>query len=95
MLETGFVIFLGVALLLLKLPRRALLIALNFPLTIDLAVSAMVLAIHWGTWSGTFAAATAGLLTSMLTSGLRFLIGYRSVSGYKPGVINLDAFERR
>ena len=49
--------------------------------------------IHWGTWSGTFAAATAGLLTSILTSALRRLIGYSDGQRYDPGVINLDALE--
>ena len=90
-METGFVIFLGAAFLLAKLPRRLMLRALNHCLAIDLLVSALVMALHWGTWSGTFAAATAGLLTSILTSGLRRLIGYCDRHGYHPGVINLAA----
>lgn len=49
MLETGFVIFLGAVLILAKLPRRLLLRALHRPLAIDLTVSALVYAIHWGT----------------------------------------------
>jgi hypothetical protein len=52
-----------------------------------------VYAIHWGTWSGTFAAATAGLLTSILTSALRRLIGYADAKRYYPGIINLDALK--
>jgi hypothetical protein len=93
MLETGFVIFLGAVLILAKLPRRLLLRALHRPLAIDLTVSALVFMIHWGTWSGTFAAATAGLLTSILTSALRRLIGYADGQRYYPGVINLDALK--
>ena len=93
MLATGFVIFLGAVLILAKLPRHLLLRALHRPLAIDLAVSALVYAIHWGTWSGTFAAATAGLLTSLASSGLRRLIGYDDGQRYYPGIINLDALK--
>ena len=59
MLITGLTVFLGVLLILIKLPRRMMLRALGRPLLIDLTVSAVVYAIHWGTWSGTFAAALA------------------------------------
>ena len=42
MLETGFVVFLGVALILWKLPRRLLVRALNHTLAIDLFVTVEV-----------------------------------------------------
>jgi hypothetical protein len=93
MLETGFVIFLGAVLILAKLPRRLILRALHRPLAIDLTVSALVFAIHWGTWSGTFAAATAGLFTSILSSALKRLLGFHDGERYHPGVINLDALK--
>ena len=63
MLTTGFMIFLGVALLLAKLPRRTMLRVLKYDLALDLAVSLITLMIHWGTFSGVMAATIAGLIS--------------------------------
>lgn len=90
MLTTGFTIFLAGALLLAKLPRRTMLRALKHDLLLDLAVTLLVLLIHWGTFSGVMAATVAGLLTSLATSGLKRLIGYADGQNYYPGRICLD-----
>lgn len=90
MLITGLTIFLGVALLLVKLPRRVMLRVLKHDLKLDLAVTALVLLIHWGTFSGVMAATVAGLLTSLTTSGLKRLVGYIDGDSYYPGRIRLD-----
>ena len=89
MIETGFVVFLGVTLILAKLPRRVMLKALNHHVALDLLVSALVLIIHWGTFSGVMAATVAGLLTSLATSAARRLFGYIQSNRYVPGVIHL------
>ena len=83
-------VFLGVAAILIKLPRRWMLRALRYDLAIDLAVSATVLLIHWGTFSGVMAASVAGLLTSIATSALTRLVGYIDGERYYPGILNLD-----
>jgi hypothetical protein len=83
-------VFLGVAAILIKLPRRWMLRALRYDLAIDLAVSAIVLLIHWGTFSGVMAASVAGLLTSIATSALKRLVGYIDGERYHPGILNLD-----
>lgn len=90
MLTTGFTIFLGVALILAKLPRRTMLRVLKHDLLLDVAVSLMTLMIHWGTFSGVMAATVAGLLTSLATSGLKRLVGYIDGDSYWPGRIRLD-----
>lgn len=90
MLTTGFMIFLGVALILAKLPRRTMLRALKHDLALDIAVSLITLMIHWGTFSGVMAATVAGLLTSLATSGLKRLIGYADADNYYPGRVRLD-----
>ena len=56
MFMTGFMIFAGVGLLLAKLKRRTMLKVLKHDLMLDLAVTAAVLAIHWGTFSGVMTA---------------------------------------
>lgn len=89
MLMTGFTIFLGVGLLLAKLPRRTALRVLKHDLALDLSVTALVLLIHWGTFSGVMAASVAGLLTSLATSGLKRLVGYVDGNFYVPGRIRL------
>jgi hypothetical protein len=91
MLLTGLTVFVGVLLILIKLPRRMMLRALNNPLAIDLLVSVVTLVIHWGSFSGVMAATVAGLLTSLATSAARRLIGYHDGKRYYPGVLNLDA----
>jgi hypothetical protein len=89
MIETGFLVFLGVALILWKLPRRLMLKALNHDVALDLMVSVLVLIIHWGTFSGIMAATIAGLLTSLGTSGAKRLFGFIDKNRYVPGVIHL------
>jgi NhaP-type Na+/H+ or K+/H+ antiporter len=90
MLATGFTIFLGVGLLLTKLPRRTALRILKYDLALDLMVTALVLIIHFGTFSGVMAATVAGLLMSLATSGLKRLVGYVDGNFYVPGKIRLD-----
>jgi len=90
MLATGFMIFLGVSLLLVKLPRRMMLRCLKHDLTIDILVTVVVLIVHFGTFSGVMAATVAGLLMSMATSGLKRLVGYIDGDSYYPGRIRLD-----
>ena len=90
MLTTGFTIFLGVALILVKLPRRTMLRVLKHDVQLDVAVSLITLLIHWGTFSGVMAATVAGLMTSLATSGLKRLVGYIDGDSYYPGRIRLD-----
>jgi nucleoside permease NupC len=90
MIGTGFVVFLGVALILWKLPRRLMLRALNHEVALDLLVSVLVLIIHWGTFSGIMAATVAGLLTSLATSGAKKIFGYIDGSNYVPGIVRLE-----
>ena len=71
MLMTGLTVFLGLALILAKLPRRLMLKALGRPLVLDLTVSLITLVIHWGTFSGVMAATVTGVLTGLATSGVR------------------------
>ena len=89
MLMTGLMVFLGVAFLLAKLPRRLMLRALGHPLGLDLTVSALTLVVHWGTFSGVMAATVAGLLTSLATSAARRLFGYLHKGVYVRGLINV------
>jgi hypothetical protein len=89
MLSTGLTVFLGIALILWKLPRRLMLKILHHDLMLDLAVSALTLFLHWGSFEGVMAATVAGLLTSLFTSGAKRLIGHIHGGTYYPGLIHL------
>jgi hypothetical protein len=88
-LSSGFIIFFGMLLLAAKLKRSTSLRLLGFPMTVDITVSVLTLALHWGTFSGVMAAAFAGLLTSVFTTCARWLVGYISGGVYYPGVLNI------
>ena len=90
MLSTGFTIFLGIGLILAKLPRRTMLRVLKHDLALDVVVSVITLLVHMGTFSGLMAATVAGLMTSLATSGLKRLVGYIDGDSYYPGRIRLD-----
>ena len=89
MIETGFLVFLGVALILWKLPRRLMLRLLAHDVALDLTVSVLVLMIHWGTFSGVMAATVAGLTMSLATSGAKRLFGFIDGKNYVPGIVHL------
>jgi nucleoside permease NupC len=89
MLSTGFIIFLGLVFLFIKLKRRTMLRLLRYDMALDVAVTLLTLAIHWGTFSGVMAATFAGLLTSVGTSAAKRLFGYIEGGIYRPGVITL------
>lgn len=90
MFLTGITVFLAALALLAKLKRRWLLRLLAHDLAIDLAVSATVLAIHWGTFSGVMAATFAGLLMSICTSAAKRAVGYIHAGRYYPGIFALE-----
>jgi nucleoside permease NupC len=90
MIETGFIVFAGLALIMVKLPRRLMLRALKHDLAIDLVVTLLVFLIHYGTFSGIMAATVAGLLTSVATSGAKKLFGYIDHDIYYVGKYRLN-----
>ena len=89
MFATGFTIFMGVGLILAKLPRCTLLRVLKHDLMLDIAVSLLVLLIHWGTFSGVMAATVCGLMTSLATSAMKRWLGYIDGDSYYPGALRL------
>lgn len=89
MITTGILVFMGVALLFAKLPRRRMLMLLHHDLKLDIAVTVVVLAVHWGTFSGVMAASVCGVLCSIFTSSLKRLLGSIHAGRYYPGIIRL------
>ena len=90
MFTTGFAVFLALLLIMVKLPRRWMLRLLHHDLLVDIAVSVLVMFLHWGSFEGIMAATIAGLLTSVATSSAKKLFGHISGNLYFPGFINLS-----
>ena len=88
-IESGIIIFVGLLLLFIKLPRRLALRLLHYHLALDLAVSSLAYALHWGTFTGVMAAAVAGLMCSGFTMFGRAVFGYIYKNHYYPGYIRL------
>ena len=89
-LETGFAIFLALVFIFAKLPRRTVLWLLRYDMAIDVCVTLIVLAIHYGTFSGVMAATFAGLLTSLGTTAAKKCLGYIKGDQYFPGYMRLE-----
>lgn len=89
-IESGIIITVGLILLFMKLPKRTALWWLGKPLTVDIIVSALVYALHWGTFTGVMAAAFAGMMCSIFTSCGRWLFGYIDRQGFHPGKIHVE-----
>ena len=89
MFATGFLIFFGVTLVLVKLPRKRMLKTLKHDVALDVFVSILVLIVHWGTFSGVMAATVAGLLMSIGTSAMKKLVGCIDGDVYYPGIFFL------
>ena len=90
MFALSFCVFAGVLFLVVKLPHRLLLRMLKYDGLMDLAVSALVLFLHWGSLEGGLIAAFAGLMTSIATSGAKRLFGYMDGKVYYPGYMKLN-----
>ena len=86
-IESGVIIFFGMLLLGIKLPRNVSLKLLGRPLALDLGISVLAYVLHYGTFSGIMAAAVAGLMCSGFTSCARYAFGYIEKGSYVPGRI--------
>lgn len=75
-IESGFIVFLGLFLIFIKLPPRVSLRLLGRPMMVDVIVTILTFITHYGTFSGVMAAAVAGLLCSGFTSAGRWAFGY-------------------
>ena len=89
MIESGAIIFVGLLLLAWKLPLRVSLRLLNHCLAVDLTVSLVAYALHWGTFTGVMAAAVAGLMCSGFTAMAKLVFGYIDGRTYHRGFIEL------
>lgn len=91
-IESGIIIVVSFVALFIKLPRRWILVALGWPITLDLTFSGLAYILHFGTLTGVLAAAVAGLAISALSSLARRLVGYMEYNRYVPGYLDWSAY---
>lgn len=89
MLGLGFVVSLGLLVVLVKLDWRKKMWVLGHPITMDISVFIFLTLVHWGTFSGVMAATVGALFTSITLSAGRWLVGYVQDNRYYPGVFNM------
>jgi hypothetical protein len=89
MLETGFIVALGLLVMLAKLSWRNKMLVISHPLTTDLAVFTLLTMLHWGTFSGVMAATVGALFCSIVLSTARWLVGHMDGNIYFPGIFNI------
>ena len=75
-IESGIIIFIGLLFIFLKFPKHWVLIGLGYAIYVDLGAAFVAYVLHWGTFTGTMAAAVAGLMTSAMTTIGRSLNGF-------------------
>lgn len=91
MLEMGFVV--GIALLfsMAKMNWRWRLRLLSNPFVVDVIVFALLVLLHWGTYSGVMVATIGAMTCSITLTVGRKLFGYIDKNGdYVPGKYNIS-----
>ena len=87
MLEMGVVVGLGLLVSLVKTSWSWKMRVLSNPLMVDMIVLAVLLVLHWGTFSGVMVATVGALFCSLVLSAARWFVGYlkdgKYVAGFK------------
>jgi hypothetical protein len=87
-IETGFIVFLSLMVIVWRLPRSWVLWLLGHPLWLEAPFGLLAYALHYGTYSGMMAAAVAVIMCYIFVQCARGLIGYTNGRGkFTPGVL--------
>ena len=83
--ESGTVVFLSLIVMCFWMPKRTLLWFFGHPVWLELPFGLMAYALHYGTFSGMMAAATACVFVAAFTKGGRYFVGSIKNGAYEPG----------
>ena len=90
MLESGFIIAMGLSMWFAKMSWGGRITMLSYPLILDISVFVMVTITHWGTYTGVMSAAVASLMVSLLITCGRKVWGYKVNGKYVRGMIDVS-----
>lgn len=85
MIEMGLVVAIGLLVTMAKMPWRWRMHMLSNPIFMDVVISILLYALHWGTFSGVMIAAIGTLVCSLTISAGRKAFGYVENGVYVPG----------
>lgn len=88
-IETGFIVFLSLMVIVWGLPLRTVLWLLGHPLFLEVPFSLLAYGLHFGTYSGMMVAAVAAVMCFVFVRCTRWLIGYTKNGVYRQGLFNL------
>lgn len=84
-IETGTIVFISLAIVFWRFPKRLKLWLLGHPLWLEIPFAILAYVLHYGTFSGMMAAATAACICFVFVQIMRKMIGYIDKTGYQPG----------
>lgn len=93
-LDTGFMVFLSLIVIVAWLPNRTVLWLFGHPIALELPFGVMAYLLHYGTFSGMMAAAVACIMVAFLTRGGRWFLGYIKNGVYHPGVVQMKGVQK-
>lgn len=88
-IETGTIVFLSLIVMMWRLPRNTKLWLFGHPLWLEIPFGIVAYALHYGTFSGMMAAATAACMCFCFVQIGRYTIGYIKDGAYHRGVIEM------
>lgn len=90
-IETGTVVFLSLIVLMWRLPPKARLWLFGHPAWLEIPFGVLAYLLHYGTFSGMMAAATAAIMCFGFVQIMRRAVGYIGPKGkYYPGIIQTN-----
>lgn len=90
MIFTGIIVFLSLIVMYFWFPWRTRLKMNGSPLCVEVPFGILAYALHFGTFSGMMAAATAVVLARAFMVLMRTLVGHIKRGRYVPGVMTIE-----
>lgn len=90
MITTGFLVFLSLMVMVIRLPNRQVLWLFGHPLWLELPFGILAYVLHWGTFSGMMAAAVAAVMCFVFVQCGRRAVGYIKNGVQHHGYFHID-----
>lgn len=87
-IETGTIVFLSLLVLVWRMPKRMKLWLFGHPIWLELPFGIVAYMLHYGTFSGMMAAATAACMVFVFVQIGRWFVGYIDEGIYHRGVVD-------
>lgn len=91
MIEMGLIVGLGLLITLYKMSWKWKLRVLSHSVISDIGIFILLIALHWGTFSGVMVATIGALMCSVILGTARKVFGYCESGVYKPGLVDISS----